>query len=291
MRTTILAAAALASLAALSIGPSAEARTITSQAVHGRLLPTDDTSRSRGEFRILVQSRGEASREFLYADMWGMDTTKDGDGNLPSYHCWLVKADASTEADFGECYLTARGRAKVRFATPREDLPEGVTSLVDFAGGKIEVRLDTAVVLAGDVPDFLGLTDDNGRGSGAAARGFGVKRLHATADGGDAKGFVECLYVNRPLVTVEALRVECLGLGSAGDVFTVVVVDADGNETELGTMTSRTRFGVGVLALSTRRGDTIPGDGVLAMGGFRMEVRDADGVAWLVGRFPVLATE
>lgn len=288
MRPMILAAAALA---ALALGAPAEARTVTSQVVRGRLLPADDSSEARGEFRILVQARGEASREFLYADMTGMDTTKDGDGNLPSYRCLLVNADASVEADFGECYLTARGRAKVRFSSAREEFPDGVTTLTDFAGGTVEIRLDTTVVLSGDIPDFLGLTDDNGQGSHAAARGVGVKRLKATEDGGEAKGFVECLYANRPRETVEAIRVEGLGLGSAGDVFTVVVVDADGNETELGTMTSRTRYGVGVLVISTRRGDTIPGDGVLAFGGLRIEVRDADGVAWLEGRFPVLARD
>ena len=223
--------------------------------------------------------------------MTGMDTTKDGDGNLPSYHCWLVNADASAEADFGECYLASRGRAKVRFATAREDFPDGVTTIKDFAGGTVEIRLDTTLVLSGDIPEFLGLTDDNGQGSHAAAKALGVKRLKATEDGGEAKGFVECLYANRPRETVEAIRVEGLGLGSAGDEFTVVVIDAKGNETELGTMTSRTRFGVGVLALSTRRGDTIPGDGVLAFGGLRVEVRDAAGTAWLEGRFPVLAAE
>jgi hypothetical protein len=284
MRTMILAAAALASLA---LGTPAEARLVTTQVVRGRLLPTDDESRAHGTFRIVVQTRGEAGREFLYADAWGMDTTKD----LPSYHCWLVNADGSLEADFGECYLTARGRAKVRFATAREDLPEGVTTLKEFAGGTVEIRLADALVLAGDVPDFLGILDDNGRGSGAAARALGVHRLKATDAGGDAKGFVQALYVNRPSLTVEALRVECLGLRRIGDVFTVVVIDGDGAETELGTMVARTRFGVGVLHLSTRRGDTIPGGGVLALGGFRLEVRDAGGTAWLVGRFPDLAAE
>jgi hypothetical protein len=42
------------------------------------------------------------------------------------------------------------------------------------------------------------------------------------------------------------------------------------------------------MRLSTRRGDTIPGGGVLALGGQSVEVRDADGVAHLVGRFPDL---
>jgi hypothetical protein len=291
MRTTILAAAALATLAALSLGPAAEARTVTTQGVRGHLLPTDDTSDAIGAFRILVQTRGEASREMIGAEMRGLDATKDGDGNLPSYHCWLVNADGSLEGDFGACRLSDRGRARFRFASPRQDLPEGVTSLVDFAGGSIEIRLDSTVVLAGRIPDFLGLTDDNDRGSGAATWAFGAKRLRATEDGGRAKGFVEALYVNRPRVTAEAIRIECMGLGSAGDVFTAVVVDDDGNETELGTMTSRTRYGVAVLALSTRRGDTIPGDGVLSFGGHRIEIRDAGGTAWLEGRFPILARE
>jgi hypothetical protein len=290
MRPMILAAVTLAAAFAFG-GAPAEARTVTSQVVRGRLLPPDDASRAHGKFKMLVQTRGEASREFLYADAWGLDTTRDDEGNLPSYRCWLVNADASVAADFGECYLTARGRAKVRFHTAREEFPEGVSSLVEFEGGVIEIRLDTTVVLAGDIPEFVGVTDDNGRGTHAAARAHGVKRLKATEAGGDAKGFVEALYANTPRGTFESLRVECLGIGSAGDAFTVVVIDDGGGETELGTMNSRTRFGVGVLALSTRRGDTIPGDGVLSFGGMRVEVRDADGVAWLEGRFPVLVRE
>src|SRR5689334_4695435 len=203
MTRNLLAAAALASVLSLGLGAPAEARTISTQVVRGRLLPTDDASDAVGTFRILVQERGEARREFLYADAWGLDATKDGEGNLPSYHCWLVTADAATSADFGECYLTARGRARARFASAREDFPEGVATLKDFAGGTAEIRLGDAVVLTGDVPDFLGITDENRPGSHSAARVLGIKRLTPTDAGGDARGLVECLYVNRPLVTVQ----------------------------------------------------------------------------------------
>ena len=288
MRHLLLAAAALV---ALPFAPPAEAGTVSVQAVRGRLLPADESSDAVGAFRILVLARGDATRQSIGAAMRGLDATRDGDGNLPEYRCWLVNADASVEADFGACRLSERGRARFRFASPRQDFPEGVTDLVDFAGGSIEIRLAETVVLAGRIPEFLGLGDDNEPGSGAAAIAFGAKRLQATDAGGDAKGFVMAAYVNRPRLTFESLFVEGIGLGSAGDVFTVVVIDADGNETELGAMTIRTRYEIGVLHLSTRLGDTIPGDGVLAFGGRRIEIRDADGVAWLEGRFPVLAAE
>jgi hypothetical protein len=155
----------------------------------------------------------------------------------------------------------------------------------------VELRLGDTAILAGDVPDFLGIADENGAGSGAVASAVGVKRLRVTADGGDAKGVITVTYVNRPQVQVEALRIECLALGSAGDVFTVVAIDSEGAETELGSMTSRTRYAVAVLALSSRRGDTIPGGGVLALGGQKVEVRDAGGTAWLAARFPALDAE
>jgi hypothetical protein len=116
----------------------------------------------------------------------------------------------------------------------------------------------------------------------------GRARLKHTDDGGHAKGILEAVYANRPQVQVEALKVECVLLGSKGDEFTVVCVDGTGGETTLGTMTSRSRLGIAVLRLSTRRGDTIPGGGVLALGGQAVEVRDADGTVWLTGTFPVL---
>jgi hypothetical protein len=290
VRSFLLASAVLAASLA-SGGAPAEARVVTTQVVKGRLLPPDDTSEAHGTFRMMVQARGEAQREFFYIDAWGLDTTRDGDGNLPSYHAFLINADASTTADFGELYLGPRGRAKLRFHSARESFPSGVATLKDFAGGTVEVRLDATVVLSGDVPDFLGIDDENGPGSHAAARALGVVRLHATDDGGRAKGVLTALYVNRPRVQVEALSVECLRLGKAGDAFTVVAVDGTGGETTLGTLTSRTRFGVGILRLSSRQGDLIPGGGVLALAGRTVEVRDADGVARLTGTFPDLAAE
>jgi hypothetical protein len=290
MKSALLAPVVLAAVLAFGAAP-AEARVNTSQVVRGRLLPTDTESDAHGTFRMLVQDRGEAHREFLYVDAWGLDTTRDGDGNLPSYHVFLVNADGSVEADFGEAYLSPRGRVKLRFHSARESFPDGVDTLKDFAGGTVEVRLGADVILSGDVPDFIGIGDDNEPGSGAAARALGVARLHATDAGGRAKGFLEALYVNRPRVQIEAIRVECLRLGVAGEEFNVVAVDGTGGETTLGTMVARTRFAIAVLHLSTRRGDTIPGGGVLALAGQTVEVRDADGVAWLTGTFPDLAAE
>ncbi|NUN53793.1 MAG: hypothetical protein HUU06_13555 [Planctomycetaceae bacterium] len=56
-------------------------------------------------------------------------------------------------------------------------------------------------------------------------------------------------------------------------------------------MTVRTRYGVAVLRLSTKRGEEIPGGGVLALAGQDVEVRAADGTVLLTGVFPSLAAE
>jgi hypothetical protein len=70
-----------------------------------------------------------------------------------------------------------------------------------------------------------------------------------------------------------------------------VCVDGDGEVTRLGTMTVRSRARIGVLHLSTRRGDTIPGGGALALGGQILEVRDAYGIVHLRGVVPDLVGE
>jgi len=288
MRSILIVSGLLAVLALA--GAPAVARTVTTQAVRGRLVAVDEESDAAGKFRIVVHSRAAGSREALEMDAWGLDAARDDAGDLPSYRAFLVTADGGTEADFGELSLAPSGRARFRFASPRMDFPEGVETLVDFAGGTVEVRRDGAAVLSGDIPEFVGVDDGSGEGSGATARAAGEARLIPTRDGGRAHGLLQALYVNRPRVQFEGIRVECLGLGSAGDEFTVICIDESRNETEVGSMTSRSRFGVALLELSTRAGDTMPGDGVLALGGQRVEVRDARGTAWLVGRFPVLAS-
>ena len=104
-----------------------------------------------------------------------------------------------------------------------------------------------------------------------------------------ARGIVQALAASLPRGRHEALRVECWLLKARrGDEVSVVCIDGDGNETRLGTMLVRTRARLGVLRLSTRAGDEIPGGGVLALGGQTVEVRDADGVVHLTGFFPVL---
>ncbi|NUN53792.1 MAG: hypothetical protein HUU06_13550 [Planctomycetaceae bacterium] len=156
-----LAAAALAALLSLPLPPAAAASGGT-QVVRGRLLPTDDGSDATGKFAVAVTTRGERVKEALAVDAWGLDATKGDGGNLPSYRVFLVSADGETEADFGEAFLSARGRAKLRFSSARQDYPENADPLADFAGGRVEVRLEGDVVLEGDIPDFLGIDDENG---------------------------------------------------------------------------------------------------------------------------------
>jgi len=283
-----LYAAAFAGASLLLASGTAEAGTLTKQAVGGRLDPVDDTSDDTGRFKMLVKTRGAAVRETLYLDARHLDTTRDDEGNLPSYHAWVVNADGSASADFGEAFLNARGRAKLRAKSWKGGFPEELASLKDFAGGVVELRLGDTVLLRGDIPEFLGIGDENEPGSHSRVKAIGIKRLRSTPEGDGARGWIGALKVNRPTLQVEALWVECLRLGERGDVFTVVAIAEDGTETTLGTMTSRTRFEYAAMRLSTRRGDTIPGGGVLALGGQSVEVRDADGVAHLVGRFPDL---
>jgi hypothetical protein len=283
-----LYAAAFAGASLFLMGGTAEAKTLTKQSVGGRLDPVDDTTDDTGHFRMLVKTRGEAVRETLWVDAWHLDTTRDDAGNLPSYHAWVVNADATASADFGEVFLGERGRARLRAKSWKGGFPDGFGSLKDYAGGVVELRLGDTAILRGDIPEFLGIGDANEPGSHSRVKAIGIKRLHATPEGDGAKGWIGALKVNRPSLQVEALWVECLHLGERGDVFTVVAIAGDGTETTLGTMTSRTRFEFAYMKLSTRRGDTIPGGGVLALGGQTVEVRDADGVAHLVGRFPDL---
>ena len=283
-----LGSAVLAGSFLFLAGGTAEAKTLTKQSVGGRLDPVDDASDDTGRFKMLVKTRGAAVRETLFLDALYLDTTRDGEGNLPDYHVWVVNADSSASADFGEAYLSARGRARLRAKSWKGGFPEEAASLRDFAGGVVELRLGDTVILRGDIPEFLGIGDENEPGSHSRVKAIGIKRLRSTPEGEGAKGWIGALKVNRPTLQVEALWVDCLRLGEQGDEFTVVAVAEDGTETTLGTMTSRTRFEYAAMKLSTRRGDTIPGGGVLALGGQSIEVRDADGVAHLVGRFPDL---
>jgi hypothetical protein len=290
MRNTLVAVALGAALFASAAPAEAMPRPGVRQVVHGRLLPPDAESDAHGKFRLKVKKRGEAQREFLYVDAWGLDARRDDAGNIPDYHVFLVMADGSAAADFGEMRLSARGYARLRWHSARDGYPDGVESIAPFAAGKVEVRLGDTVVLSGDVPEFLDLMDENEPGSGARVVVSEIARLHATEDGGRARGIVQALAASLPRGRHEALRVECWLLKARrGDELSVVCVDGDGNETRLGTMLVRTRAHLGVLRLSTRAGDEIPGGGVIALGGQTVEVRDADGVVHLTGFFPVLA--
>jgi hypothetical protein len=289
MRSLVLAAAAASLFLA---GPPVEAAGLRgAQAVRGPLVPTDETSDAHGKFRMLVQQRGEAHREYFYVDAWGLDATRDDQGELPVYHVFLTNADGTSVVDFGQAWLTARGRAKLRFHSARDTFPEGVTTLADYGGGTVEIRLGDAVILTGEVPEFVGVADENEPGSGAAARAAASVRLVATDEGGRARGFLTAAVANRPVASLESVSVTCLKLGEKGESFDVVCSDSLGVETTLGSITVRTRARIGVLLLSTRRGDTIPGGGVLALAGQTVEVRDADGVVHLTGTFPDLAGE
>lgn len=281
------AAAVLCAAAAFSSAPHADAGGFTQQGVRGKLTASDTSDDAEGRFRIRLRDRrnGVAS-ERVEVDAVRLDATREDDGDLPTYRVWVVAAGETTSADLGAMRLSPRGRAVLRFDTRRTSLPEGVTTLEDFGGGTLQVRLGDTVVLSGAIPEFLGPDDGNGEGSGAAAVLRASSRLRP-ADAADPwRGFVDARWSSTPRGTRESLRVRAVLLERSGAPYTVVCIDTESAETELGTFTPRGRFGEGRLVIDTRDGAAIPGGDVKALGGQAVEVRAADGTVVLEGTFP-----
>ncbi len=288
MRLRSTLAAALS--AALLLAPAVAVALVTKQVVRGKMeaVADDSSDAAKGRFRIRSNERGDNLYESIR--FWGarLDAEKDDDGKRPEYHVWLVDADEEVEADFGQARLNGKGRSAFRFHTRRDVLPDDVDAIRDFGGGTIQLRLGDDVVLEGDVPDFIGITDDNEEGSHQAARAKAATRLKATDDGGKARGFIRARIQNRPRGTESQIRVKVVLLGKARDVFYVVAIDDDDEETKIGRFQVRSRLGIGSLFLDTRRDDEIPGGDILDLGGQDVEVRDADGTVVMTGTFPSL---
>jgi len=266
--------------------PEAAAGSVLQQGVHGKLAPSDPESDADGQFRLRVKTRGNGmAADSVEVGAKRLDATKAEDGSLPDYHVWLVNSDASASADFGSMRLRENGHAALRWNSRKDEMPSGASSLLDFGGGKVEVRLGDTVVLAGDVPAFVDLGDDNGQGSGARTVSRVATRLRG-ADGVRAQGYVEARYANLPRGAQERLRVAAVLLDRRSGPYTVVCIDGSAVETEIGTLEPHGRFGQARVVFDTKDGDTIPGGGVTALAGQTVEVRDPNGAVVLSGTFP-----
>jgi len=281
MRKWMLGAAAACAVFAAGIAVAAE----LDQEVRGKLVAVDTSSGARGDFRMTTVARtGGGGREVIVMNASRLGATKDGSGNLPSYHVVLIDSSAATTADFGVARLNRNGQSYFRFDSRFDTYPSGVTTITAFGGGKFELQRDGAAVLRGDVAAFVGLT---GTASKAARAQFhGDAKLHATINGGAGRGKIDVEAHNEPKNVNQRLRVEIHGVGKLGNPFTVVAIAADSTETTLGTIRTHGRNGEGHFELRTRRGDTIPGGGVSGLMGQTIEVRNSQGTAVLTGTFP-----
>jgi hypothetical protein len=277
--------------AALVVGAVAGltiAGTITTKTVHGRMRATAEGSAAVGRFAMSVTERGERSKEKLHFTASGLDALRGDDGSRPAYTLVLVTS-GDDEADLGSVKLRRNGDAKLKYSSRRDTLGEGFDGLEDFGGGTIELRDGENVLLEGAVPEFLAAGDDPEPGDGATFEARNSRKLSSDDDESRARGFVSALSKFKPKSDYDRIFVEVVGAGRSGAELTVVAIDRDDAETELGTMRLRGRLKTGVLKIDTRSGDEIPGGSIGDLGGQRVEVRNGDDVV-LSGRFPSLAT-
>jgi hypothetical protein len=280
--------AALALPLALAVAvPLALAGTQSTQKVGGRLAATDDGGDAKGKFKFKTRVRGETVKEWMDVWAWRLDATKDDEGNLPTYELWLVNEEGDAEASFGKFRLSSWGRARFKFRSWRHDYPDDVDEVRDFSGGTVEVRLDDTVVLDGNIPDYIGLEDDNEEGSHSRCRAVGKTWLGPVAADGREKARLKTVYANKPAGAVQKIYMLAKRLEKGGK-YTLYAVDKDGNETKIDTFRAVTRYGIGIIDMDTREGTRIPGGSVIDLGGQKAEVRDADEKAVLRGRFPKL---
>lgn len=281
LNTTIRTAVA----AALLAGAGAALAAVTTSQVHGRLRSPDDSSRARGEFHLITRDSRATTRDKIGVSAVHLDTSSGESESAPEYHVWLIDGDQN-EADFGAMRLNRRGNARFKFDSRRNDFPSDISSVTQFGGGTLEVRDGETVVLSGSIPSFRALGD--GDSPRSRVHGRDASRLRAVEDGSDALGRMDADYVSRPRGTRERVSVEVLALPTDAGPYTVVVIEGDGDEIELGEITTRGRRGAGVLRLDTNDAEIAGGTSVLDLAGLDVEVRDASGGAVLRGFFPTI---
>jgi hypothetical protein len=252
----------------------AEARTISRSMVQGRMAPVAQSGVEHGAFRMKVINRGNgAHAERIEATARRLNVSGATAQNPPSFHVFLVKSDGSGAADFGAMRVNRRGNAGFIFDTRRasNSLPSGVNTIVDYAGGTIEVRDGGGTaVCAGTIPEFNVVVGD------------GQSRLQAVSSSVTGAGQIDVHRLATPNTTRERLTIACRRLAS-NTSYTAVAIAADTTETTIGTFTTNGR-GFGGLRLAD---SSIPGGGVMGLAGLTVEIRDASG-AVLTGTFPTI---
>jgi hypothetical protein len=254
------------------------------EGVRGRLASVNVAYGARGEFHLDVRRRDRSNSETILMNAGRVGTAPDVGGAPAEYHAVLIDSSGSNAVDFGAARLDRGGHANFRFDSRRDDYPAGVSTITAFGGGTFELRRDGAAVLRGDVPQFVGLGDQSVADSFASFHG--ASRLAATIDGGAGRGAVDVRAMNSPNHVAQRLRISVRLLGTLGNPFSVVAIDGSNAETALGTIRTHGRGGEGSLTFDTRRAGTIPGGGILALAGQRIEVRNSAGTTVLTGAIP-----
>lgn len=274
-------------LAAAVLSPAAGARAGTTlHSVRGKLAAADTSGSGPGGIFHLtdVTTNGTSFQRFAIL-LRGLPAADTAD---PVFE--VVLDNGTQTADLGPLHLFGSStRGWLRFDTRKDALPEGVASLDAFSGGTVRVTLGGVDVATGAVPSFVqpdGPDQGGTKPPQAFALGAGSTVLgdpHGGAPAAKVTGYA----VNSFLGLSQGITISAVNLPS-GATYTVVLTGETSDT--LGTFSIHSFFGLkfGGLALSTKRGDAIPGGSVGALAGRGIEIRDADGNVVLSGAFPGL---
>lgn len=177
-------------------------------------------------------------------------------------------------------------RARFTFDNRVRSYPSGVESVTALSGGAIELRDGDVVVLRGSIPAFATVRGANAANATVAFRAS--VDLVAAPHQEPKRGALDVRVTNVAGGTRQELSVSLTTYDRLAHPATVVVIDAGGDETILGTITPSGRDGSGALRFDSRRGGVLPGGGLFALSGGHVEVRDAIGTVLVAGEFPIV---
>jgi prepilin-type N-terminal cleavage/methylation domain-containing protein len=244
--------------------------------VRGALTPTSPGA-ATGTFVVESRQLTNATDETIDVDATGLDASTE-------YRVVLVDT-SNAEHAFGATTSDARGGVAFRFDGRFHALPDGVASVTSFGGGTIELRDGDTPVLRGAIPVFATIGGPTIADSSVV---FHVKRpLDALPKSLPRSGSLDVRVTNADGDRREQLVVEITTF-DRGATYDVVAVDAQDVATPLGAIDVAGLRGVGTLSLDTRRGDVVPGGGLAALFGARIEVRSSTGAVVLAETMPVV---
>jgi len=246
------------------------------QRVAGRLTSTDAVHRS-GTFAIDVHQAPTQTRETLVVRVVGA---------RGAMQLVLVDASGARSADFGA--LPSPRSTTFRFDSAARLLPDGVSTLADFSGGTIEVRVDGVAVATGRIPAFA--TPAGPADVGATTTYFAAVPLAPPDAAASASGALTIDLSNGARGKRQILRVDAQGLDVALFPYSLLAYDPahpdDGFV--LGDLVRRGRDGAGTFALVARRPDELPFRADASVSGMTIEIRTQDDVVVLAGAFPTI---